>query len=534
LALAVRISMHGPKDWILTNCRFSQQQNFDFYNPAEYSPAKPLYEQQDQQFWSFVKTEANPTVIDPAVALKTVLNNHPDHARAFLNAYQNIYDMKQVQLNEATMLNVVKLGRNVFIVTLDGFPEIKNASDWIYELGEWELDELVAPKDFNAEFWDGVGPGYYLYHATSNDNLESIQQNGLNASDKTRGISNRDMGNAVFTAPQPETIDSYGDTVLKIDVGAMKAAGYMPEVSQESPFGQETQRSTLAYKLGIDDWIGGEYGSEGLAEDTVAFFDNIPPQFLSVYSNPRQAWVRSNCKFSAYSTDLAMLRDYLKEGVSPHDFPYLLERYFESYGNLPENFDAEEPYNHLDSMSEPELKDFKNWLVNNHHLLDSDDPNNPSYLHFNYNSIVPPGTWLVHFSDDASAIGRNGFEFGHEDMGNLGLTTYFKDTVRKRQPGWNFAFEALSRYAKTAASRNKYGKHAVLFQAAGVSAYHAGDEEDQIMFQGKDAKNIVTLTNDGSEWSVQDRNGRIIFHSDYGNVAQWVISNYNQYRNVLV
>lgn len=287
--------------WVRSNCRFAQQGNFDFYNPAEYTPAKPLHEQQDQQFWDFVRTSANPTVVDPAKALESVLNDHPDHARAFLNAYQNIYQPKQIKLNEATTVNVLHLGRAVYILTLDGYPEMKDASDWIMGLHDWELEELMPSKDFNAEFWQGVSPGYYLYHATPNANLQSIMQNGLNASDETRGMSNRGMGNAVFTSPEPSSIDSYGDAVLQIDVGTMKAVGYMPAVSQESPFGEEAQRSALAHKLGIENWIGGEYGSEGLYEDTVAFLDGIPPQFLSIHSGPNQAsagWVRSNCRFA--------------------------------------------------------------------------------------------------------------------------------------------------------------------------------------------------------------------------------------------
>lgn len=270
-------------EWVRRNCRFAQQRTFDFYNPAEYSPEKPLMERQDQEFWNFVRTEANPTIIDPAKALGSIFNNYPDYARAFLNAYRGIYNLNQVKLNDATTLNVVRIGRTVYILTIDGYPEMEDASDWINKLHDWELDELMPPKDFNAEFWDGVTPGYYLYHATQDENLASIQQDGLNASDQTRGMSNRGMGNAVFTAPEPTSIDSYGDTV-QIDVGAMKAAGYMPEVSQESPFAAEAQKSALAYKLGIEDWIGGEYGSEGLFEDTVAFYGDIPPQFLSVYS----------------------------------------------------------------------------------------------------------------------------------------------------------------------------------------------------------------------------------------------------------
>jgi len=58
--------------WILKNCRFAQQQNFDFYNPAEYQPEKSPQETQDKQFWAWVKTDNNPTRLDPIESLKEV------------------------------------------------------------------------------------------------------------------------------------------------------------------------------------------------------------------------------------------------------------------------------------------------------------------------------------------------------------------------------------------------------------------------------------------------------------------------------
>ncbi len=246
------------------------------------------------------------------------------------------------------------------------------------------------------------------------------------------------------------------------------------------------------------------------------------------------AWVHANCKFAAYSTDLGMLRDYLKHGIDPHDFPHLLEQYFEANGfDLPEGFESD--YEQLDKMSESELQAFKGWLEKNNHLMHDafEGAHSPSYLHLDYQKIVPPGTWLIHFSNNAADIGRKGFEYGHEDMYSLGLTTWFTDKARMREQGWNFAFEAGSNYAAQAAYKQKYGEHAVMFQCAGVNAFHSGDQEAQIIYQGKDARNIVTLMRNDSEWEVSAKNGRVIFKSEYENVVQWVISNYNQYKNVI-
>ena len=236
-----------------------------------------------------------------------------------------------------------------------------------------------------------------------------------------------------------------------------------------------------------------------------------------------------------------MLRDYLKEGISPYDFPHLLEKFFEQqYGELPENFDQEEPYIHLDGMNEAQLKEFKAWLERSGNLSgEHEDAMSPSYMHLQGAQIVPPETWLVHFSDQAEDIGTKGFQFGHEDMQTLGLTTHFVN--RKKGAGWNFAFEALSRYARNAARTGKYGNSAVLFRCAGVKSYHAGDQEDQIIFLGSAAKDIVhiaqgenwTQHSSSNEWSISSRNGRLLFQSDYDSVVLWVMNNFDQYRSVI-
>lgn len=270
------------KDWVMRNCRFAQnQQHFEFYDPAEYKPAQPLNEVQDKQFWDWVRSEGNPTKVDPAAALEAVLMDFPGYASTFLKTFAGVYKPEKVSFPTGATLDLVEINRRPYIVDFEA-QRMENASDWLSGLDDMSLTDYIPEQDFNKDFWEGVGRGYVLYHATASENVEAILRDGLSASDRTRGISNRGMGNAVFTSPEPTSIDSYGDAVLVIDVGKMKAAGYMPQVSQESPFEAETYKSAIAHKLHIEDWIGGEYGSEGLSEDTVAFMGDIPPQFLSL------------------------------------------------------------------------------------------------------------------------------------------------------------------------------------------------------------------------------------------------------------
>lgn len=266
--------------WVLRNCKFAQQQYFDFYDPKEYQPVKSVQETQDQQFWNWVRTEGNPTRVNPIDALEGVLLDYPSYAQTFINTYASVYNPKAVEFPTGLRLNTLKINRKIFILDAGS---IEDANTWLTNLNDMYLDEYYPPKDFNQEFWSGIGQGYVLYHATSNENLQSILKKGLRAENRTRGLSNRGMGNAVFTSPEPTSIDSYGDTVLEINVGAMKADGYMPSVSREEPFDAEEIKGAIAHRLGMEDWIGGEFGSEGLAEDTVAFFGPIPAKYLSVY-----------------------------------------------------------------------------------------------------------------------------------------------------------------------------------------------------------------------------------------------------------
>ena len=249
-------------------------------------------------------------------------------------------------------------------------------------------------------------------------------------------------------------------------------------------------------------------------------------------------WVRRNCRFATYSTDLGMFRDYLKGGIDPYDFPHLLPKFFADpvaqlalRGHSPEGFDEDDPSAYMERMSPGQLEAFRKWLKKNSGNLGEDDPNSPTYMHMDYGRIVPRGTWLIHFSDEAPDIKYEGFQYGHEDMTSLGLTTWYKN--RKTNPGWNFAYVAGTR--QSLLGSRKYGKHAVMFQSAGVEARHYGDEEDQVIFWGPGVREFVLLYNNGEDWQVtSNRDERVVYHADLASVIDWVMRNYAQYRNVIV
>jgi len=140
--------------------------------------------------------------------------------------------------------------------------------------------KYLGEKDFSKEFWDDVSTGYTLYHGTNEDNIESIQENGIGARDKTRGISNRDTGSAVFTSPDSETASYYYEVVLEIDVAQMKADGYMPRVSLEGPIEEAEMLNAIAHKLGLEDYDAEI--EQGLDPGTIIFYGSIPPKYLSL------------------------------------------------------------------------------------------------------------------------------------------------------------------------------------------------------------------------------------------------------------
>lgn len=160
--------------------------------------------------------------------------------------------------------------------------------------------------------------------------------------------------------------------------------------------------------------------------------------------------------------------------------------------------------------------------------------------------VLPNDTWLVHFSDNAYNIVKEGFTIGAPDITKLGITkNEYNDMT---EPGYNFAFLADSRdalyVANTRTNARKYGKEIVMFRGSGVHFHHYGDEEDQIVFYGPDVKGLVYIADEGGDYCVCGNasykakdylfvpNDRIS-ESSYTQCINWVEKNWRQYANVL-
>lgn len=153
--------------------------------------------------------------------------------------------------------------------------------------------------------------------------------------------------------------------------------------------------------------------------------------------------------------------------------------------------------------------------------------------------LLPPTTWLVHFTNNPSDIVNRGFQYGvpEFDTEQLGLTTGARETTENGH--FAFAFPAdAAREIRAVSRANKYGKHAVAFQSAAILAYHHGDEEWQAIFDGAavrpDSIFAVLRDDNTGEWVVENDEGRVLVRNEnIQPVIDWVIANHGQYRRGL-
>lgn len=171
-----------------------------------------------------------------------------------------------------------------WVVELPSMTYWNSRDEWIDAAAD-HFEVYYGDRDADKEFWDGVGNMSYVYHMTPRKNLDLIMQSGLEARQDTRGLKNTDIGSAVFAVEPGYTDDyeatwgGYGDTMIRIDLGAMKRDGYMPTIRRETPVEEKDMKDALAHAIGYEgyDFDAGEYTS-----DTIAILGDIPAQYLKV------------------------------------------------------------------------------------------------------------------------------------------------------------------------------------------------------------------------------------------------------------
>jgi hypothetical protein len=172
--------------------------------------------------------------------------------------------------------------------------------------------------------------------------------------------------------------------------------------------------------------------------------------------------------------------------------------------------------------------------------LNIPDEEYPAWIYFDDNVQLVKNQWLVHLTDSADAIAREGFKYGVDDMTKLGLTCSLGE-FDKKYGGYNFAYTLLDfkKYARrdyTQGGGYKYGKEAVVFNASGIKLWHDGDKEYQVIFYGNTARNIIPITSGEKEkYAVYSKSGKVLFENDsLDRVVDWITDNYIQYRKSIV
>lgn len=178
---------------------------------------------------------------------------------------------RPVQVGTATVWLV---GEQVVEVD-DGDASVEDLSTWLFKIDP-ESFFPTAESGFNDEFWKYPQT---LYHATDDSNIKGILRTGLGAASRTRGLTNRSVGAAVFTTTEYDelVLGSYGDAIFEILTSTMAKDGYTPRVSQEPDVLQSRLRNDIGRRFGEDHVSDPEVG---MSENTIIVYGSIPPKYL--------------------------------------------------------------------------------------------------------------------------------------------------------------------------------------------------------------------------------------------------------------
>lgn len=149
--------------------------------------------------------------------------------------------------------------------------------DFVYGYDVSDLEFCIEEK-FNKEFWESPAT---LYHATKDENVDSILRVGLNTTGGT-GINNRST-RGVFAVSDPEVLymGHYGNNIIEIDCVSMKRDGVTPFVSMEPQILEDEARNLISGLVEYHDYSGVS-DSEGVWNETVIMSSGVDKKYLKL------------------------------------------------------------------------------------------------------------------------------------------------------------------------------------------------------------------------------------------------------------
>ena len=163
----------------------------------------------------------------------------------------------------------------------------------------------------------------------------------------------------------------------------------------------------------------------------------------------------------------------------------------------------------------------------------------PSWFYLHKPTLLK-NQWFVHGTSrmDGRMMARRGFIKGINDPTKLGLTTWIQG--KKIGDGYNFAYtpEDFAKYGVYDEFQAlKYGDGTFLvFRASGIRCWHHADEEFQVIFHGKTARDIVFVDESMGTYTIHSKDGKPLVQTGIEgknspvDLVTWVIDNYDQYR----
>lgn len=224
------------------------------------------------------------------IKLKRLITESEEFDDRALEDLEGIEAIVQYLTQYGKQPEVINLAGSQYVIYDDmivdpDWPWPTKKDEWLYKTDAQRLISALTDEveeRFNAAFWQRPEP---LFHGTPKENVESIQREGLKMQHISRGLANRHIRSAVFTEKNPEFCGyHYGPEVFEIDTNAMKADGFMPQVTKEPNHIESEVMNLIARKIKAWDEekdLANSY-SEGTTEETIIIYDNIPPKYLKL------------------------------------------------------------------------------------------------------------------------------------------------------------------------------------------------------------------------------------------------------------